>query len=98
MELDEALLEHMLHLMPRRELDRFVDETPAARVDTLEREQREAMKESYMPSWHADPQLVADWEVMDLKNWPERAVLAVARSTGPISTRLSAPRSPGHAR
>ncbi len=70
-DLDEVLLDRMLRLMPRRQLGRFVGETLAARLDTLQREQRDAMREGYLASRDEGAELAADWAALDSEGWPD---------------------------
>ena len=70
--LDEKLLDRVRRVVPQRGLSRFVNEAVAEKMSVLERQQiEEAMKEGYLASWNADPELAADWEIVDLENWPE---------------------------
>lgn len=69
--LDEHLLERMKRLLPPRQLNRFVNDVLAEKVDTLERAEIEkAMREGYVAVDRERQDLEKDWEVVETEGWP----------------------------
>ena len=71
-QLDPELLERMRRFAPPRGLNRFVREAVAAKVAELEAADLEReLIEGYLAQDREQAELIADWEVLDLEDWPE---------------------------
>jgi hypothetical protein len=71
-QLDEALVKRLREMVPPRGLNRFINETLAEKVESLERKRiEELMKEGYLATRDDRDELNVDWEVVDLEGWPE---------------------------
>lgn len=71
-QLDPELAERMRRFTRPRGVNRFVAEAVAAKVAELERAELEReMIEGYLATREDRDELNADWEVVDLENWPE---------------------------
>lgn len=69
--IDEALLARLRRLIPRRELNRFINQAIEDKIDEIERKQLEgAMKEGYRATRRDREELSRDWEVVDTEGWP----------------------------
>ena len=69
--LDERLLERIKRLLPPRQLNRFVNEALAEKVDMLERTAIEtAMRDGYLVVDRERRELEKDWEVVETEGWP----------------------------
>ena len=70
--LEEDLLVRVRRLVPGRGLSRFINESLAERLATLERQQVEAaMREGYLATREEREALNRDWGVLDVEGWPE---------------------------
>jgi hypothetical protein len=70
--LDEDVLVRVRQLVPSRGLSRFVNDTLAEKLDTLEQQQTEtAMREGYIATRADRAALNEDWAVLDTEGWPE---------------------------
>jgi len=53
-------------------MNRFINDAVAEKVEAIERQRIEdEMREGYLATNDDRDQLAADWEVVDLENWPE---------------------------
>lgn len=58
--------------VPRRRLNRFVNEALAKKVAAVERQQLEqAMQEGYLATRRERAELNGDWTLLDTAEWPE---------------------------
>jgi hypothetical protein len=70
--LEESLAARVHELVPPRGLNRFINQAVAEKVAAIERQKiEEEMKEGYLATNADRDQMMADWEVVDLENWPE---------------------------
>jgi len=70
--LEERLAEKVRQLVPSRGVNRFINEAVAEKVEAIERKKIEdEMREGYIARRDEDLEIAADWEVVDLENWPE---------------------------
>jgi Arc/MetJ family transcription regulator len=70
--LDDQLLARARRFVPARGLSRFINQTLAARIDALEREEIEAaMKAGYLATRPDRKALDEDWQVVEGEGWPE---------------------------
>lgn len=70
--LEASLAARVQRLIAPRGLNRFINEAVAERVEAIERKRIEdEMREGYLATNEDRDQLAADWEVVDLENWPE---------------------------
>lgn len=71
-DIDEAVHARLQRIVPRRGLNRFINEAVAEKVDAIERRQLEqAMKEGYLTTRAERAALNDDWAVLDTAGWPE---------------------------
>ena len=71
-QIDEALAARLREIVPPRGLNRFINQAVTEKVEALERTEIEkAMIEGYIASAHDRDQLNADWEVVDVEDWPQ---------------------------
>ena len=70
--LEESLAARVQQLIAPRWLNRFINEAVAEKVTAIERQRiEEELREGYLATNEDRDQLAADWEVVDLENWPE---------------------------
>ena len=70
-QLEEDLLARLRQIVPSRGLNRFINDTLAEKVATIERQSiEEAMKEGYLAVDQERRQVDADWQAVDLEGWP----------------------------
>lgn len=69
--IDEEINARLRRLVPRRGLNRFVNDALAEKVAVLEREQLErTLKEGYLATRAAREALNDDWAGLDVADWP----------------------------
>jgi hypothetical protein len=69
--LDESVNARLRRFVPRRGLNRFINQVLAEKLAVLEREQLEqAMKEGYMATRGERTDVSKDWAVVDTEGWP----------------------------
>lgn len=70
--LEEQLAEKVRQMVPSRGVNRFINEAVAEKVAAIERKKIEdEMREGYIARRDEDLEIAADWEVVDLEDWPE---------------------------
>jgi metal-responsive CopG/Arc/MetJ family transcriptional regulator len=70
--LEERLAEKVRRLAPSRGVNRFINEAVAEKVEAIERQELgAAMIEGYIATNKDRDQIMADWEAVDLEDWPE---------------------------
>ncbi len=70
--LEESLAARVQRLIAPRGMNRFINDAVAEKVEAIERQRIEdEMREGYLATNDDRDQLAADWEVVDLENWPE---------------------------
>ena len=69
--LDEDLLARLRRRVPERKISRFVNQALAEKLAELERQEiEEAMREGYIATRADREVLNADWQGVDVENWP----------------------------
>ena len=70
--LDEKLNDRLRRFVPRRGLNRFINQALAEKLEALELQEIEAdMKEGYLAVDRDRAELSRDWETVDIEHWPE---------------------------
>ena len=70
--LDEELAERVRRFVPPRTFNRFVSQLLAERLQALEQEQLEQeLREGYLATRQDRAELNADWQAVDVEDWPE---------------------------
>ena len=69
--LEESVNARLRQFVPRRGLNRFINQVLEEKLATLEREQLEAaMKEGYLATRGERAEMNSDWAVVDTEDWP----------------------------
>ena len=71
-QIDEGLMARIRPLVGPRKLNRFINDTLAEKVASLEQQRiLELMKEGYLAERIEQAELIDDWAVTETEGWPE---------------------------
>ena len=69
--LDEQLAERLRRVVAERKLNRFINDTLAAKIDEIESEKLEAeMKAGYLAVAEDRNEVTEDWSSVETEDWP----------------------------